>query len=118
MQMLAFRCSPFTCLVILVFLIPVIAIEANCLRTRLKTGWRATLSATTEANVVTMLIGYPPAWLIFFALELLFRGGLTVTGIGDRLRWAPCHAVAKLIIVATSAAGLGPMIERWAIPFA
>jgi hypothetical protein len=109
---------PFAYPVILVFLIPVIAIEAIYLRARLKTGWRATLTATTKANVVTMLIGYPLAWLSFLALELVFWGGLMVTGIGDRLKWAPGHAISKLIIVAASAAWMGPVEERWAIPFA
>ena len=100
---------PFAYPVILVLLIPVIVIEAIYLRARLKTGWRATLTATTKANVVTMLIGYPLAWLLFLALELVFWGGLMVTGIGDRLKWAPGHAIAKLIIVAVSARGWG----RW-----
>src|SRR5579875_2511753 len=48
----------------------------------------------------------------------VFWGGLTVTKVGDRLHWAPGHAIAKLLIVATSAAWMGPVEERWAIPFA
>lgn len=109
---------PFAYPVILVFLIPVIAIEGIYLRARLNTGWRATLFAATKANLITMLIGYPLAWLLFLALELAFWGGLTVTKIGDRLHWAPGHAVVKLLIVATSAAWMGPIEERWAVPFA
>jgi len=109
---------PFAYPVILVSLIPVIAIEGLYLRARLHTSWRATLLATTKANLITMLIGYPLAWLLFLALELAFWGGLAVTKIGDRLHWAPGHAVAKLLIVAASAAWMGPIEERWAIPFA
>jgi len=104
--------------VILVFLIPVIAIEGLYLRARLHTRWRPTLLAVTKANLITMLIGYPLAWVLCLALELAFWGGLTVTRIGDRLHWDPGHAVAKLLIVATSAAWMGPIEERWAIPFA
>jgi len=109
---------PFAYPAILVFLIPVIAIECIYLHVRLKTGWRTTLFATTKANLITMLIGYLLAWLLFLALELAFWGGLTVTKIGDHLHWAPGHAIAKLIIVATSAAWMGPIEERWAVPFA
>lgn len=109
---------PFAYPVILIFLIPVIAIEAIYLHARLKTSWRATLFATTKANLITMLIGYPLAWVLFLALEMAFWGGLTVTRIGDRLHWTPGPAIAKLMIVATSAAWMGPIHERWAIPFA
>lgn len=104
--------------VVLLFLIPVIGIEAFYLRATLKTGWRATLFATAKANAVTMLLGYPLAWLMYFALEMVLWGVLSITRIGDRLQGAPGHAIAKMIIVATSAAWMGPVGERWAIPFA
>jgi len=109
---------PFAYPVILLFLIPVIAIEMIYLRARLKTGWRVTLLATAKANVVTMLIGYPLAWLLFLALELVLWGGLAITGLSSRLHWAPGHGIAEMIIVATSAAWMGPVGERWAIPLA
>jgi hypothetical protein len=109
---------PFAYPVILVFLIPVIAIEAIYLRARLKTDWGVTLAATAKANVVTMLLGYPLAWLLFLGIELVLWLTLAVTGVGDRLQWAPGHAIAKMVIVATSAAWMGPVEERWAIPFA
>ncbi|HEV2325481.1 MAG TPA: hypothetical protein VGS10_16130 [Terracidiphilus sp.] len=109
---------PFAYPVILLFLLPVIGIEVLYLRAKLKTSWRATLSATTKANLVTMLLGYPLAWLVFFALEMLLWLGLTATGVGDRIQWGPGHAIAKLIVVATSAAWMRPVNDRWAIPFA
>ena len=109
---------PFAYPVILVFLIPVIAIEAIYLRARLKTEWRPTLTATAKANVVTMLLGYPLAWLLFLGIELVFWVTATETGVGDRLQWAPGHEISKMAIVATSAAWIGPVEERWAIPFA
>ena len=109
---------PFAYPVILALLIPVIVIEAIYLRARLKTEWKPTLSATAKANAVTMLLGFPLAWAMFFGVELLLWIGLATTGIGDRLQWAPGHAIAKMVIVATSAAWLGPGDERWVIPFA
>jgi len=109
---------PFSYPVILVFIVPVIAIEASYLRARLKTGWRVTLKATAKANVLTMLLGYPLAWLLFLGVELVLWIGLASTGVGDRLQWAPGHTIAKMVIVATSAAWMGPVQERWAIPFA
>ena len=109
---------PFAYPVILVFLIPVIAIEVIYLRARLKTEWRMTLTSTAKANVVTMLLGYPLAWLLFLVIELVFWLTLTVTGVGDRLHWAPGPAIEKIVVVATSAAWMGPIEERWAIPFA
>ena len=109
---------PFAYPVILVFLIPVIGIEVIYLRARLKTGWRATLSAVAKANAVTMLLGYPLAWVLFLGIELVLWIGLATTGVSDRLQWAPGHAIVKMLVVATSAAWMGPVEERWAIPFA
>lgn len=109
---------PFAYPVILLFLLPVIGIEVLYLRARLKTSWRETLSATSKANLVTMLLGYPLAWIVFLGVELLLWLGLSATGISDRLKWAPGHAIGKMTIVATSAAWMGPVKDRWAIPFA
>jgi hypothetical protein len=109
---------PFAYPVILLCLIPVIGIEVFYLCARLKTDWRKTLFATAKANLVTMLLGYPLAWILFLGVELVLWLGLSATGIGDRLKWAPGHAIAKMIIVATSAAWMGPVNEGWAIPFA
>jgi hypothetical protein len=109
---------PFSYPVILLFIIPVIAIEASYLRARLGTGWRMTLKATAKANLVTMLLGYPLAWLLFLGVELVLWIGLASTGVSDHLQWAPGHTIAKMVIVAASAAWMGPVQERWAIPFA
>ena len=79
---------PFAYPVILLFLLPVIGIEVLYLRARLKTSWRETLSATSKANLVTMLLGYPLAWIVFLGVELLLWLGLSATGISDRLKWA------------------------------
>ena len=76
------------------------------------------LSATAKANVLTMLLGYPLAWVLFLGVELALWAGLTATGAGDHLQWAPGHAISKMAIIASSAAWMGPVEVRWAIPFA
>lgn len=109
---------PFAYPVILVFLIPVIAIEAVYLRTKLKTNWRVTLAATAKANAVTLVLGYPIMWCAFFTLELLFWFGIDATGVDNHLHWSPGHLVSEMAVLAASAAWMGPVQDRWAIPFA
>ena len=108
---------PFAYPVILLLLIPIIAIEVVYLRARLMTECRITLSCTAKANVVTMLLGFPLAWLLFFAIELVLWLTLTVTGVGDHLQWAPGHAIAKMVVVATSAAWMGAYERAVGYPF-
>src|SRR5208283_4301900 len=50
--------------IILLFLVPVIAIEATYIRKRLCTKWRNTIAATAGANAITMLLGYPLIWIL------------------------------------------------------
>jgi hypothetical protein len=109
---------PFAYPVILIFLIPVIAIEAAYLRAKLKTNWRVTLGATAKANVVTLLLGYPLMWALFLGMEFLFWFGIDATGVDNHLHWAPGHLVSEMAVVAASAAWMGPVQDRWAIPFA
>ncbi len=59
---------PVTYPLIVLFLVPVIAIEAFYIQRRLRTQWRNAIIATTIANTVTMLLGYP---LILSLLTLL-----------------------------------------------
>ena len=47
---------PFAYPVILVFLVPVVAIETIYLRVRLRTEWRNTLISTAKAYALTMLL--------------------------------------------------------------
>jgi branched-subunit amino acid ABC-type transport system permease component len=54
---------PFAYPVIVVFLLPVIAIEAVYIRMRLRTDWGTTIRATAKANLITLLLGFPLAWL-------------------------------------------------------
>ena len=60
--------------VVLLFLVPVIAIESTYLRMKLGTGWWATLKATAIVNAVTLVLGYPLGWLLSLVLEFLFIG--------------------------------------------
>jgi hypothetical protein len=105
---------PFAYPVILVLLIPVIAIEASYLRFRLRTDWRTTIIVTSKANLQTMLLRFPLMWVIYLGIELV----LWVSGAAAHLNWAAGNQITKILIVATSAAWMGPVEERWAIPFA
>ncbi|MGD0731599.1 MAG: hypothetical protein ABR956_10050 [Terracidiphilus sp.] len=54
---------------ILLFLVPVIAIEVFYIQRRLRTQWRNTIIATTIANTLTMLLGYPLIWILLVSLQ-------------------------------------------------
>jgi hypothetical protein len=60
---------PVTYPLILFFLVPVIAIEVFYIQRRLRTQWRNTIVATTIANTLTMLLGYPLIWILLVALQ-------------------------------------------------
>jgi len=109
---------PFAYPVILVFLLPVIAIEAAYIRLRLHTAWGNTIAATTKANLVTMLLGFPLTWLIFFLLEMIFWVTLDFSGIETHFHWALNPRITDFLMVAMSAAWMGPVEEKWAIPVA
>jgi len=109
---------PFAYPVILVFLLPVIAIEATYIRLRLHTEWGNTIAATTKANLITMLLGFPLSWLFFFILEMAFWLALTFSGIESHVHWTLNSGLTDFLIVVTSAAWMGPVEERWAIPVA
>ncbi len=51
--------------IILLFLVPVIAIEAVYIRGRLHTSWRNTIVATAGSNAITLLLGYPLLWILW-----------------------------------------------------
>jgi len=114
---------PFAFPVILVFLIPVIGIEALYIRLRLRTGWRNTIAATTKANLVTMLLGFPLTWLIFFILEMILWAVITFSDLGLSRFGVHVHfplstRLTDFLIIVTSAAWMGPVAEKWAIPVA
>jgi hypothetical protein len=57
--------------VVLLFLLPVIAIEAIYLRRKLRIDWAGTLKGASIVNAITLVLGYPLAWGIAFGAELL-----------------------------------------------
>lgn len=57
--------------IVLFFLLPVIAIEAVYLQMRLRAGWWRTLKATSIVNAVTLVLGYPLAWVASYLIELI-----------------------------------------------
>lgn len=109
---------PFAYPVIVVFLLPVIAIEALYIRIRLRTDWKNTISATAKANLITLLLGFPLAWLIFFVVEMTLYAALMFSGVENHIHWALSPRATDFLIVITSAAWMGPIEERWAVPVA
>ena len=95
---------PFAYPVILVFLVPVIAIEAVFLKGRLHTEWKDTISATTRANLITMLLGFPLAWLMFLVLEMVLWSIFVFSGMENHIHWTLNPRVTDFLIVLTSAA--------------
>ena len=109
---------PFAYPVILVFLLPVIVIEAAYIRIRLNTEWKSTLVATTKANAITLVLGFPLAWLIFFLVEMLCWMALAFSGIEGHIHWTLSPKISDFLIIVTSAAWMGPVEEKWAVPVA
>ena len=77
--------------VILLFLVPVIVIESLYVRLRLGTGWRNTLVATSKASVITLLLGFPLAWLLYLVFEFGVFGALAATGVTGHLGSVRTH---------------------------
>jgi hypothetical protein len=105
--------------VILLFLVPVIVIESLYVRLRLGTGWRNTLVATSKAKVITLLLGFPLAWLLYLVFEFGVFGALAATGVTGHLGSVENTRIGDLLSVALSAAWMGPGIAgRWGAPLA
>ncbi|MGO9326301.1 MAG: hypothetical protein ACLP07_17240 [Terracidiphilus sp.] len=109
---------PFAYPVILVFLLPVIAVEVVYIRLRLRTNWKNTIGATAKANLITLLLGFPLSWLVFLIAELVFYLALTFSGIEDHVHWTLGPRINEFLIVITSAAWMEPIEEKWAVPVA
>ena len=104
--------------VIVVFLLPVVAIEAAYIRFRLHTAWGNTITATAKANLVTMLLGFPLAWFMFLFAEMALYAILMFSGLENHVHWTLGPRVTDFLIVITSAAWMGPVEEKWAVPVA
>jgi hypothetical protein len=81
---------------LLLFLLPVIAIETIYLKRHLQARWRRTLVAVAGLNLVTMALGYPLAYGIYAALNwsLHFPAGMAV--VFTRLGWLPLWLCVRL----------------------
>jgi hypothetical protein len=81
---------------ILLFLLPVIAIETIYLKRHLQSRWRRTLVAVAGLNLVTMGLGYPLAYGIYAALNwsLHFPAGMSV--VFTHLGWLPLWLCVRL----------------------
>ena len=101
---------------ILLFIVPVIAVETAYLRMTLRTGWRNTLGTVAKANAITMLIGFPLAWLILFLLELAMWGVAGWSGMLKHLEPSPGNRLTTLLTTVISSPWLGPGTgETWRV---
>ena len=109
---------PFAYPVILILLLPVITIEAVYIRVRLRTGWMNTLSSAAKANVITLLLGFPLAWLVFLILELILWSIFAFSGLESHVHWNLNPRVSEFLAVIASAAWMGPVDDKWGVPVA
>jgi hypothetical protein len=101
--------------IILWFLVPVIGIETLYLCIRLKTDWWNTLIATSGANLLTMLIGYPLAWLACLLLEMVLAFTLFKVGAANHLDKLQ-SPILDFLGAVLGAAWMGPLgSARWPI---
>ncbi len=97
----------------LVALLPIIAIEALVLKSRLKLSLQVTAKAAALANVVSTVAGIPVTWLILAVLEFLFTRGGTAFGLATPLR-----RFLSVTIQAPWLVPYGPSEMRWMVPTA
>lgn len=103
--------------VILVFLVLVILIEAIYVWHKLRIAWWKTLGGVTIANAITMLLGYPLIWLLYFVGEVALFGSLALAAKPLHLDSIPNNLATRLIGVVLGAAWMGPWPgkEYWPI---
>lgn len=99
--------------VVLLFLLPVIAIESIYLRAKLKTGWWGIVKGVSIVNAVTLILGYPLAWVLAFVVEYVFTGVALLfikAGFERTIERLPLWASGVL-----APAWLGPTEDIWPI---
>lgn len=82
---------------IVLFLVPVIMIEAAYLRSELHSRWRRTLIAVSGMNVLTMGLGYPLAWLLYVWLNQMIGFPMSATGMFQHLGSVPVWVCARIM---------------------
>ncbi len=103
--------------VILVFLALVILIEAVHMQRKLNSAWWKTLRGTAIANGITILLGYPLMWLIYFILEIALFSVLAFASKPLHLDALPNNFAMRLIGIILGAAWMGPWSgkEYWPV---
>jgi hypothetical protein len=81
---------------LLLYVLPIILIEALYLKRQLKTRWRRTLIAATVVNLVTVALGYPLAWGIYKILDSLFGFPVLGTSVFMNMWRLPVWVSAKM----------------------
>lgn len=81
---------------LLLYLLPVIAIEFFYLKSQLHTNARRTAVAVTGVNMVTMGLGYPLVWGIFTVLDSVLRFPVGPDQVFSRVGWMPVWVCARL----------------------
>jgi hypothetical protein len=81
---------------LLLFVLPVIAIETIYLKRHLQAHWRRTLIAVSALNLITTGLGYPLAYGLYAGLNwsLHFPTGMSV--VFTRLGWLPLWLCMRL----------------------
>jgi hypothetical protein len=83
--------------VVLLYLLPVIAIETAYLHSQLDSRLRRTLVAVTGSNMVTMALGYPLAYFIYTALNSVLHIPESMSEVFRHAGWLPMWLCVKLI---------------------
>lgn len=83
--------------VILLYLLPVIAIEAGYLHSQLATNWRRTLVAVTGSNLVTTALGYPLAYGVYMGLNSVLHFPQGMDEVFTHFGWLPSWLCMNLL---------------------
>lgn len=81
---------------ILLFLVPVIAIETIYLKRHLQAQWRRTFVAVAGLNIVTMGMGYPLAYGIYAGLNWSLHFPEGMAEVFTRMGWLPLWLCVRL----------------------
>lgn len=81
---------------ILWLLVPVVLIEAVYLQGALGTKWRRTLLAVSGANLATMALGYPLAWMVYTGLNIAIGFPVTRSADSAYAQWVPIWVCSKI----------------------
>jgi hypothetical protein len=81
---------------LLLYIIPVVAIETIYMKWNLQSPWRRTLVAVTGANIVTMGLGYPLAYGVYAGLNWSLHFPDGVSPVFSHLGWLPVWLCVRL----------------------